>query len=181
MKAVPVNGLVTFVQSELSTDQFHAAIESLPPEERGWFTGHLLAHQQIPYSAVNRFNEAAAAQKGEPLETFATRAGRFGAEQGIKTVYKFVMMVMSIESVLRKAPLMWSRVYDGGTMIVEPGDRSARIHVTDFPSEVAGCSRATGWFAVIGERAGAKNIKVDHAVCAARGDHECRWDFTWDE
>lgn len=181
VKAVPVNALYTFAESELTREQLAAAIESLPPDERQWFTGHLLAHQQIPYSAVNRFNIAAAEQKGEPLESFAIRAGRYGAQQGIRTVYKFVMMVMSIEAVLRKAPLMWSRVYDRGDMTVESTGNSARIHINDFPSEEAGCGRATGWFTVIGERAGAKNIKVAHAVCMARGGHECRWDFTWDD
>ncbi len=144
VKAVPVNGLYTFVESELTRPQLAAALESLPPDERQWFDGHLLAHQQIPYSAVNRFNVAAAEQKGEPLESFAVRAGRYGAKQGIRTVYKFVMMVMSIEAVLRKAPLMWSRVYDSGNMTVESTGNSARIHVTDFPSELAGCGRATG-------------------------------------
>lgn len=179
VKAVPVNGLYGFVTSELTREQLKATIESLPPEDRQWFTGHLLAHQQVPYSAVNRFTVAAARQNGEPLESFAIRAGRRGAELGLKTVYKFVMMVMSIEAVLRKAPLMWSRVYDSGEMTVESTGNSARIHVTDFPSEEAGCGRATGWFTVIGERAGAKNLKVDHPVCVARGGHECRWDFTW--
>ena len=90
------------------------------------------------------------------------------------------MMVLSIEAVLRKAPLMWSRVYDRGEMTVESEENHARIHVADFPSEPAGCGRATGWFRVIGERAGAKNIRVDHASCVARGAEECRWDFNWD-
>ncbi|MBW3670076.1 MAG: hypothetical protein KY432_00220 [Acidobacteria bacterium] len=181
VKAVPVNGLYTFVQTELTSEQLKAAIDSLPPDERQWFTGHLLAHQQVPYTAVNRFTVEAAKQKGEPLESFSLRAGRYGANLGIKTVYKFVMMVMSIEAVLRKAPLMWSRVYDRGKMTVESASGSARIHVADFPSDEAGCGRATGWFTVIGEKAGAKNLKVDHPVCRARGGHECRWDFQWDE
>lgn len=180
VKAVPVNGLYDFVSSQLSGAQLKAAVESLPEDERKWFTGHLLAHQQVPYSAVNRFTEAAAREKGEDLESFAQRAGEYGAQLGLKTVYKFVMMVLSIEAVLRKAPLMWSRVYDKGTMTVESEDKTARIHITDFPSEAAGCGRATGWFRVIGERAGAKNIRLEHALCVARGDEECRWDFEWD-
>ena len=181
VKAVPVNGLYDFVASQLSGIELKNVLESLPEDERKWFTGHLLAHQQVPYSAVNRFTEAAAKEKGEDLESFAQKAGEYGAQQGLKTVYKFVMMVLSIEAVLRKAPLMWSRVYDAGTMTVDSDeDNKARIHVTDFPSEPAGCGRATGWFRVIGERAGAKNIRLDHAKCVARGDDECRWDFEWD-
>lgn len=180
VKAVPVNGLYDFVSSELSGEQLRAALETLPPEDRKWFTGRLLAHQTVPLAAVNRFTVAAAEQKGEALESFGNRAGRHGAQQGIRTVYKFVMMVLSPEAVLRKAPLMWSRVYDTGTMTVESTGWSARIHVTDFPSEAAGCARATGWFTVIGERAGAEGIRVRHERCIARGDDECLWAFDWD-
>ena len=179
VKAVPVNGLYRFVEKELTPSQLEEVKSKLPEGERKWFTGHLLAHEQVPVSVVNRFNHLAAEAKGEPVKSFARRAGRFGAELGLKTVYKFVMMVMSTEAVLKKAPFMWTRVYDGGVMNVESGENWAKIHVTDFVSDLAVCGRITGWFEVIGEHAGAKDIRVLHAECLAEGGKECLWSFSW--
>jgi hypothetical protein len=94
-------------------------------------------------------------------------------------VYKFLLLVLSVDAVLKKAPLMWTRVYDGGVIAVESGDRKATITLTEFPSHPAVCGRITGWFEVIGERSGAKELRVVHESCAAEGGKICRWNFTW--
>lgn len=178
VKAVPVNGLFQFVAAELAPEQLRGVLEKLGPDAR-WFTGHLLAHEVVPLPVVNRFTEFSAEVKKEPVKSFAKRAGRFGAELGLKSVYKFILAVLSVEAVLKKAPFIWTRVYDGGSLKVDAAEKRARIHLTDFQSSVAGCGRISGWFEVVGEHAGAKNLKVFHISCAAEGGDECRWDFTW--
>ena len=180
VKAVPVNGLVQFVQAQLTPEQSKSILPALGDDAR-WFTGHLLAHEVVPLGAVNRYTSLAAAARGEELSAFARRAGRYGAELGLKSVYRFILAVLSIEYVLRKAPFMWTRVYDGGEMSVEtPGERRARITVTNFPADRAGCGRITGWFETIGERAGAKALRCVHSACMAEGAHQCVWDFKWE-
>ena len=179
LKGVPINGLVEFVRNELTPQQFQDVLARLPADQQKHFSGHVLAHELVPLSIVNTFTEYAAEAKKEPLKTFAKRAGRYGAEIGLKTVYKFILLVLSIDSVLKKAPLMWTRVYDGGDIIVEPGDGTAKIIVRNFPSHPAVCGRITGWFEVIGERAGAKEMRLSHSSCAAEGARECTWHFTW--
>lgn len=178
IKAVPVNGLVQFVERELSPEQL-ASVRRQLGDDAKWFTGHVLATDMVPIAAVNRFTELAAKEKAEPVKAFARRAGRYGAELGLKSVYKFIMAVMSIDYVLRKAPFMWSRVYDGGTMNIEQSPGRARIRVTEFPSNEALCGRVTGWFEVVGEKAGAKDLRCVHTSCAAEGAGECVWDFAW--
>lgn len=180
VKAVPVNGLCEFVKRELTPEQYERAVASVGPENARYLRGHMLAHEQVPLAIVNDFTTAAAHQKGEPVKQFARRAGRYGGELGLKSVYKFMMMLMSIESVLKKAPFMWSRVYDRGDIVVEPGDRTAKITVRNFPGNHAGCGRITGWFEVIGEKAGAKNLRLHHTRCMADGAPECVWDFKYD-
>jgi predicted hydrocarbon binding protein len=178
VKAVPVNGLCEFVQQELTPDQLRTAMEKMGADSR-WFTGHLLAHEMVPLALVNRFTALCAAEKKEPLRQFAKRAGRYGAALGLKSVYKFILAVLSIEYVLKKAPFMWTRVYDGGSMDVDASDKRARIRIKNFPAHEAGCGRITGWFEVVGERAGAKELRCAHTSCAAEGATECVWDFEW--
>lgn len=180
VKAVPVNGLSEFVSKELAHAKLQAVLDQLPPDQTRYFTGHLLAHEQVPLTVVNRFTTLAAKEKGEPVKQFARRAGRYGAELGLKSVYKFIMMIMSIEAVLKKAPFMWTRVYDSGDMTVDTSDQNkAAIHIRNFVGDPAGCGRITGWFEVIGERAGAKDMRVVHSKCVAEGGTECLWEFTW--
>ncbi len=179
IKGTPINGLYEFVRKELSPQQLQDVISKIPEDKRKYFTGHVLAHDLAPLPVVNQFTELAALAKGEALKSFARRAGRYGAEIGIKTVYKFVLMVLSVEAVLKKAPLMWTRVYDGGVISVEAAETTARIRVTEFPSHPAVCGRITGWFEVIGERCGARDLAVLHESCAAEGGKECVWKFQW--
>jgi hypothetical protein len=179
LKGVPINGLVEFARKELTPQQFQDVLGRLPADQQKHFSGHVLAHELIPLSIVNTFTEYAAEAKKEPLKAFARRAGRYGAEIGLKSVYKFILLVLSVDSVLKKAPLMWTRVYDGGTIVVDSGDGAATITITDFPSHPAVCGRITGWFELIGERTGAKELKVTHSSCAAEGARACLWNFTW--
>jgi hypothetical protein len=181
VKAVPVNGLCEFVKKELSATQWERLLRRFPPEQARFFQGHLLAQEQVAIQLVNDFTKAAAEEKGEPVKQFARRAGRYGAELGLKSVYKFIMMMRSPESVLRKAPFMWTRVYDVGEMTVDAGKNKAQIHIRNFPSHPAGCGRITGWFEVIGEKAGARNLRTLHTSCMAEGGKECLWDFVWTE
>jgi len=178
IKAVPVNGLVQFVEKELAPDQLVAIRQQLGDDAK-WMTGHVLATEQVPIPVVNRFTELAAAAKKESVKSFGKRAGRFGAEVGLKSVYKFILAVMSIEYVLRKAPFMWSRVYDGGVIHVEQSPNRARIRITEMPSNEALCARVTGWFETIGEKTGAKDLRCIHSACATEGAAECVWDFVW--
>lgn len=178
VKAVPVNGLVQFVQRELSPEQLQTVLGQMGADAN-LFTGHLLATEAVPLEKVNRFTTLAAEARKEPLKAFGRRAGRFGAELGLKSVYKFIFTVLSIDFVLKKAPFMWTRVYDAGTLEVESGQNKARIRLRNFPSQEAGCARATGWFELIGERAGARDLRCLHTSCMAEGGAECIWDFAW--
>lgn len=178
VKATPVNSLATFVRQTIGDERAGAIAGELDPNGTGWFSGRLLAHEQVPLSKVNEFTVLAAQAAGEPVESFARAAGRYGAEQGTKTVYKFIMVLLSPESVLKTAPLMWKRVYDRGQLKVEIGGKTARVTVSDFPAHAAGCGRITGWFEVIGEKS-AEGMRTAHDQCRVLGASQCSWSLEW--
>lgn len=178
VKAVPVNGLVQFVNTELTPEQLRGVLDRLGADAR-YFTGHLLAHEMVPLGSVNRFTELAAEAKKEPVKNFARRAGRFGAEMGLKSVYKFILALASVDYVIKKAPFIWTRVYDRGTMEVETANNRGKAHAREFPGSPAGCARIAGWLEVILEHAGAKDVRCVHTSCVGEGGPECLWDLTW--
>ena len=178
VKATPVNSLANYIRQQLGDQRTNEIAAGLTPGATHWFSGHLMAHEQVPLAAVNELTTRAAEAAARPLPEFAHAAGRHAAEQGLRSVYKFIMVLMSPESVLKTAPLMWKKVYDTGRMEVSTGDQQARITVHDFPAHAAGCGRITGWFEVIGEKS-ADGMSVIHDRCRTRGAGECSWHFVW--
>ncbi len=177
VKGTPINGLVAFVRAELGSEGADKVLAGMPESEEALFRGNLLASALVPLLAVNRYTVLAAEAKGEAVSAFARRAGHYGAEQGTRTVYKFILMLVSGESALRAAPSMWRHVYDGGRLEAVAGPSGGRLTVYDFPAEPASCGRATGWFEFIGERV-EKGCRTTH-TCRCDGAAECCWDFSW--
>lgn len=178
VKATPVNSLAGYVRQQLGDARTDELAASISPQATAWFAGRLLAHEQVPLSALNEFTTRAAEAASRPVTEFAHSAGRYGADQGLRSVYKFIMVLMSPESVLKTAPLMWKKVYDTGRIEVDIGDKIARITAHEFPSDLAGCARITGWFEVIGQKS-AEGMRVAHDRCRVQGAAECSWGFSW--
>lgn len=180
VKGSPVRSLQKFVESELTPPQRDAIFQLLPPEYRERLRGPVLPTETIPVSVLNRMTEEAAKQRGEPVEAFAKRAGREGASDAVKGVYRFFALVLTPTALLSKASQMWSSLYNRGEMRVEnQTDRGATIKLLNFPSEIAGCARITGWIERMAEMTGVKNIRIQQTQCYAKGAPHCEWSITW--
>jgi uncharacterized protein (TIGR02265 family) len=180
VKGSPVRSLQKFIDAELTPEQRDKVFAALPPEYASRFRAPILATETVPVHMLNRFTEEAAKAKNETLETFARRAGREAAGDAVKGIYRFFALVMTPPALLGKASQMWSSLYNRGDMRVdEQTDKSARIRILNFPSEVAGCSRVTGWIERMAELTGAKNIKVQQTQCFAKGGAYCEWKLSW--
>lgn len=180
VKGSPVRSLQKFIEAELSAEQREAVFRSLPPEFASRFRSPILATETVPLHMLNRFTEEAARAAAQPLEQFASRAGRAGAEDAIKGVYRFFAMVMTPAALVGKASKMWSGFYNRGTMeIADQTGSSVTIRVTNFPAEAAGCARIGGWMERAAEMTGATNVRSQHAACMAQGGKSCDWKIVW--
>jgi uncharacterized protein (TIGR02265 family) len=180
VKGSPVRSLQKFIDAELNPEQREIVFRALPAEYAARFSAPVLATETVPVHMLNRITEEAARAKGETVEAFARRAGREGAGDAVKGIYRFFALVMTPPALLSKAGQMWSSLYNRGELRVEEQtDKSARIRLNNFPSEVAGCSRVTGWIERMAELTGVKNVKVEQTKCFARGGASCEWNVTW--
>lgn len=180
VKGSPVRSLQKFLDSELTPEQRAALLEGLPPDLAARFRTPLLATESIPVHVMNRVTEDAARIKGEPLESFARRAGREAAADAVRGIYRFFAMVLTPAALLGKASQMWSTLYNRGEMKVdEQTENSARMRLMNFPSEIAGCSRVTGWIEGLAELTGVKDIEVEQTQCFAKGAAYCEWRVKW--
>lgn len=180
VKGSPVRSLQKFIDAELTPEQREQVFRSLPAEYATRFRTPILATETVPVHMLNRLTEEAARAKGEPVETFARRAGREAAGDAVKGIYRFFALVMTPPALLGKASQMWSSLYNRGEMkVYDQSEHSARIRIANFPSEVAGCSRVTGWLERMAELTGVKNIRVEQTQCFAKGGGCCEWRLSW--
>ena len=180
VKGSPVRSLQKFIDAELTAEQRGAVLSALPAEFGSRLRGPVLATETIPVTVLNKFTEEAAKAKGEPLEQFARRAGREGASDAVKGIYRFFALVLTPTALLSKASQMWSSLYNRGELKVEDQTaNSARIRLVNFPSELAGCARITGWMERMAELTGAKNVQVQQTQCYAKGAPHCEWSVRW--
>ena len=180
VKGSPVRSLQKFIDAELTSEQRATVLRSLPPEYAERVGRVILATETIPVHALNQLTEAAAKARHEPVEQFARRAGRQGAEDAIKGIYRFFATLMTPAGLLAKATSMWSSLYNRGRLeVFDQKDTSAHLRLVDFPSEIAGCNRVTGWIERMAELTGAKNVHVDQTQCYSKGAPHCEWFVRW--
>lgn len=180
VKGSPVRSLQKFIDSELTAGQRESVFKALPPEYATRFRQPVLATETVPVHMLNRLTEEAAKVKGEAVDAFARRAGREAAGDAVKGIYRFFALVMTPPALLGKAGHMWSSLYNRGELRVEEQtEKSARIRLHNFPSEIAGCARVTGWIERMAELTGVKNISVQQTQCFAKGGPCCEWNLNW--
>lgn len=179
-KGAILRSLLKFIDADLTAAQRERAIAALSDADRELVTRKsVLPSEKISEFALNRLTVAAARAKGEELDHFGRRAGAAELKDALG-IYRFLTSVLTPTALLRKASTMWSTVHSHGAMSVEDvTDDSARIRLTDFPSEEAHCARLTGWMEGLGDMTGVKRVAVTHDVCLARGGADCQWQLRW--
>ena len=180
VKGSPVRTAQKFIEGDLTPDQREALFRNLPGDLAARFRIPILPTETVPVHVLNRFTEEAAKAKGESLESFGRRLGQQAAVDAVRGVYRFLALVLTPPAILAKASTMWSSLYNRGEMRVdEQTPTSARLRLTNFPSEPASCARITGWIERMAQLTGVKDVKVEHSQCAVKGAPSCDWKVMW--
>jgi uncharacterized protein (TIGR02265 family) len=180
VKGSPVRSLQKFLAAELTPEQRSVVLSSVPSDFATRFQGVILPTESVPVHLLNVITSEAARVRNEPVEQFARAAGRDGAAEAVRGIYRFFAAVLTPAALLSKASQMWTSLYNRGEMVVdEQTDTSARIRLVGFPSEIAGCERVHGWIESMAELTGAKDVKLDQTDCFARGGECCEWRVSW--
>jgi hypothetical protein len=180
-KGAVLRALLKFVESDLTPSQFSRAIEALPEADQAIVRQpSILPSLKVSEFVLNRLTVEAARAKGEPLESFARRAGEAELKAAVG-IYRFFTFVLTPTAIVKKAATIWSTIHSHGSLAVtENGEGRAGVRLSDYPSEPAHCARLTGWMEGLGLLTGVRNTKVVHGVCMTRGDRVCEWLVTWD-
>lgn len=180
VKGSPVRSLQKFIDSELTPAQRESVLSTLPDPWRQRLHGPILPTETVPVSVLNKMTEEAARALNQPVDQFARRAGREGASDAVKGIYRFFALVLTPTALLSKASQMWSSLYNKGELrVTSQTDKSARLQLSGIRMEPAGCARLAGWIERMAEMTGASKIRITKPKCSAKGDDCCEWQVEW--
>jgi V4R domain len=181
VKGSPIRSLLKFLEAELSAQQRDEVMRTLSPADATRLRT-ILPTETLPVHILNQLTEAAARAKGESVESFAIRAGKSAAADAVRGVWRlFALVLRRPTALLNRASVMWHSLYSQGELQVKSStDHSANIRLASFPSELAGCSRMTGWIEGLAEMTGVKNVRVRQVQCRAKGAAACEWEIQWE-
>jgi hypothetical protein len=183
VKGLAFRSLVTATQRLLGPALVEQMLPLLPEEiaravrHNRFLTGGWYPLSQ--YRALHHAIARAAGDKGGP--ELARALGRACTHDDFRGVYRVLTFVLSPEFLMRRAPALWSRYYDGGTLevvVAKPGFVETRHR---------GCSGFDRllWEDVIGgavgilEVCGAKELSVDVRRGGGDGDDFLDAACTW--
>jgi hypothetical protein len=84
--------------------------------------------------------------------------------------------------IVSRSQSIWERYYDTGIMrVLKFKSNSGELELSDFPDLPAGHEHELiGWMGEALRITGAKNIRVEHPKCCARGDAVCLFSAHWE-
>jgi hypothetical protein len=169
-----------FIERDLTAAQRDQVLGAVDPDRALTARGKILPTSRVPIDFLNRLIVAAAKAKGEPVETFARRAGHYAADSNLKGIYRMFARLISPDTSVSRIAALWPSIYDRGRMEATrgPGNQST-IKVLDFKLERATCERIQGWLECIAEIGGRPNPRVEQTHCCSRGEDHCEWHMTW--
>lgn len=182
VKGTAVKASIAFLKDRTDAETFEALLGHLAPENRNILAQPIL---QSSWYELSLLLDVMAAAEGRialtPGRSLAWEMGRFSAEFGLKTIYKVFFKVADPGFIIRKSSQVFSTYYDSGRMeVIASEERAATMRITGFDQpHVWFCDRILGWMERTLELSGAKNPRLSHPKCMARGDASCDYSGRW--
>ena len=137
----------------------------------GWYSLGLYARLIRALDHVHGYGDLA----------LVVQLGRFEAERDLTTIHRVLLRVANPAYLLEKNADYWRRFHDTGVWVVErQGPTRVRAFLDHWGVvDAALCREVVGYLGRAWELVGAKNVRVDHARCRARGDDRCEFLGRW--
>ena len=187
LKGMSYRTTLGFIKSKVGEEGLQKAIATLPDDARSAFQKGVLATEFYPFEWIVLLQQAGLSVIGGDKRSVLREMGRFSAENALTTVYKIFFKVGSPEFIIKKATAVYATYFKGGGEIrmVEESKGFIRMQIDRYPGgHPEFCRRLDGYYEMILELSGAKNIQVVHGSCAYASNppgKACEWTAKWSE
>jgi hypothetical protein len=173
-----------YVREHEGDAEWDRVIASLSPADAAVFAGVLLQSPFYPVGALNRAVAAFMHRRPNPRLTMQQLAS-YTAERDLPTLYKVLMKLATLESILRRAESVWRRYFDEGSVACEARGPKHYELLLSAPTDddagpgplICGVAVPTWWqhaFRIARVRAA-----IVHEPCRFGGADVCRFTVRW--
>lgn len=169
-----------FVESRRGApDAWARVLAALDPAERE-IAGSALASAWYPLDAYVHLIHAVANVLGDGDLRVIHELGRYEAEQDLTVVHRIFLKLMHPATMAEKTAEYWSRFHDTGEWVVTRKGNGYQGTLRGWgAADDALCMELVGYLTRVIELAGAKDVRLRHSECRARGAAVCVFDGHW--
>jgi uncharacterized protein (TIGR02265 family) len=181
-----IKGAVLASRKRFVTERFGApalekVIATLPESDREILRGIILPAAWYPMETQVRLDTAIVETMGRASERAFWELGRESASDNLPRFQGAIARGRSPMSFLQHTPTIYRLYYGTGRReFVATSEASGTITTYDAEGvTVADCLTIMGWHERALELVGAKQPKISHPICRAKGGSVCRYDVSW--
>lgn len=179
VKGTKIKSKLVFIEETYGADIRDAVLGQLPAEDQQRLR-RLLDLGWYPIGIYERLLDAIVRVAGDGDPEILERMGQETAEYQARHAYSVYFRSGDPRAMLEAMVPMHSQLNQPGEMeIVDRGERSLSLVVTDPPTTLLTCRLARAFYQRAMELVGGESAKVVETKCQARGDGQCRFEFEW--
>jgi uncharacterized protein (TIGR02265 family) len=170
-----------FVEERFGSDALGAIIAALPDDDRRTLEEIVLPAAWYPAELNARLDAAIIKHMGGDAKRAFWELGRQSADRNLDTMHRGFLRKKSPMRLLEQTTTIYRLYYDSGSRDFEATGETSGVIVTrgaEDPTE-GDCLTVMGWHQRALEKCGARDVKVTHPECRARGGAVCRYALAW--
>ena len=176
-------GTQTWFREQQSTEIYQEFLSYLPQEDQEyWRNRAFLASSKLPASMYENMHIAFMRLWGKDgAQIFRDVAGKV-AFRDLGSVLKILMKLGTPTYIASRFPTAYNRYFDQGTFRIVPPRNGANLSAVLEDAKAYGvsvCDGCIGWTHQALTYAGAKDLRVEHSICAFKGHPLCEYNYFW--
>jgi hypothetical protein len=182
VKGTCVKSVAGFVRDRSGEQAWNGALADLGEAERKIFGDLITANTWYPLEPYQRLLAAIGKRLGGDERELGLEIGRRIIADGLNTVYRIFLGMVSTKYLLSKMPLLWKSYFDSERLeVAEVTDHSLEIGVygKGEPNQIFCGSVLGGGMQAITLSHG-KNVRGEGICCRKNGDPCCKFKISWD-
>lgn len=181
IKGAVLRARTAFVQKHFGGEAWGRVLAALPEADRYLVDGGTVEVGWYPFDLGDRLDHAIVdiVGKGEP--EVLERIGAQSARENLTTVHRDFLKPGNPQAFMARAPMIYRFYYDTGRRTYEPTGPTSGL-LTTFDADTfsrTDCLTVIGWYREALAMCGARDVRVTHETCRARGAETCSYRMDW--
>lgn len=161
---------------------YDQVLAALSPDDRAVLQKPIVTASWVDYGVYLRWMLTADKVLGKGDFAVVHEINRYSARKDTGGIYKFLLRIISTETIISNAAGAWRQFYDTGKFAVVVKEHHRFVfEVTEFPDiPLHHDQENSPYLDELLRLCGGRNTKVTHPKCIARGDASCIWEMKWE-